>query len=403
MKALLNALEVGRGCVRADTLLALAALLLTGCNGTGAGYLPAVSPPESQPATSGGGEEPEGCSLEEIEETMTARLSAQPTDADFTYLIERADGRRFEFSRGSSTTDTSYESASTAKWVTATIILTLVDRGYLKLTDRPQDRIAGWPIRPEDPLYSMTLAQLLSFTSGLNDEPACLALAGANFETCAKTAASLNSGRGIIPGRQFYYSASHLQVAGLMAIKARGVASWQEIFSEFQARTSLLAGSRYDIPSATNPQLAGGLRWTGMEYLAFLRAYEKGLILSASLRGQALSDQTINATMAFSPAYEALGEAWHYGFGLWHECRDSEFTCAPGARVSSGGSYGAYPFIDRENGYLGILARQGEAKTFSKGLELERAVRADAEAWAACQPTGHAILSGSIRAEAKEN
>lgn len=389
-------------CVLTDTVPALCALLLAGCNASGGGYLPALAPAGDGAGTPPA-EAPSDCSLEEIEETMTARLSVVSTDADFTYLLERGDGRRFSYSRGASTARTPYESASTSKWVTATIILTLVDRGYLKLTDRPQDHIAAWPIRPEDPLYSMTLAQLLSFTSGLNDEPACLNFPGSSFETCAKSAATVNSGSGVIPGRQFYYSASHLQVAGLMAIRARGVASWQDVFREFQARTGLFPGGRYDLPSAANPRLGGGMHWSGEDYLAFLRAFEDGALLSPGLRAQALQDQTLNAQLEFSPAFEGLGEDWHYGFGFWHECGDSKYSCAPGSRVSSPGAYGAYPFIDRAKGYLGIVARQGELKTFPNGVELERSVRQDAEAWAACRPASHAILSQTRTPMAKEN
>jgi hypothetical protein len=43
------------------------------------------------------------------------------------------------------------------KLISAVIIMRLVEQGYLKLSDRPQDVIATWPIVSGDPLFHMTL------------------------------------------------------------------------------------------------------------------------------------------------------------------------------------------------------------------------------------------------------
>ena len=93
---------------------------------------------------------------------------------------------------------------------------------------------------------------------------------------------------------------------------------------------------------------------------------------------------TAAAAMVYSPAVAGLGEDWHYGFGLWHECQSATYNCAAGSRISSPGAYGAYPFWDRSKGYFGIVARQGTLGTFPNGVAIERAVRPKAEEWAAC-------------------
>lgn len=339
---------------------------------------------------SGGSSEPGSsmtpCSVTEVEADMTAILSqATVSEVDFSFAVERPDGRRYTFNRGASTLQSAYESASTSKMVTAVIILRLVEQGYLSLSDKPQDYIAGWPIGSGDSLYDMTLAQLLSFTSGLEVEPLCLNLGLANFESCVTTIANNNAGRGITPGQEFYYASTHLQVAGLMAIRARGVTGWQDIFAEFKTQTGLFASAAYDLPSATNPRLAGGMHWTGEEYLAFLHALSHGTLLNANSMAQLLLDHTASATMVYSPALNNYGEDWHYGFGLWHECQSAMFNCTAGTRVSSPGAYGAYPFWDRSIGYIGIVSRQGALGTSSKGVAIERAVRYDVEQWLACQ------------------
>jgi len=324
------------------------------------------------------------CSTTQLEADMDAVLALTASEVDFSFALERQDGRRYNFNRGTSTLQTSYESASTSKMVTAVIVLRLVEHGYLNLTDRPQDWIGGWPIGSGDSLYSLTLAQLLSFTSGLTDGPLCLDIGAANFETCVTNIATANAGNGITPGQEFYYSNAHLQVAGLMAIKARGVTTWQDVFAEFKTQTGLFATATYDLPSATNPRLAGGMHWTGDEYMAFLKALRDGALLNAASLSDLLADHTAAATIVYSPTVVGLGEDWHYGFGLWHECQSATYNCSAGSRVSSPGAYGAYPYWDRSKNYFGIVARQGALGTFTNGVAIERAVRPTAEAWAAC-------------------
>lgn len=349
------------------TALGTFLLVVTGCKGTS------------------GGSNTTSCSTAELESEMTSLLNSAISEVDFSYSIQRNDGRTYTYNRGASTLSTSYESASTSKLVTAVIILRLVEQGELALSDRPQDYITGWPITNGDPLYSMTLADLLSFRSGLVDEHLCLNSGIANFTTCAKNVASANTGGSINPGDSFYYSGAHLQVAGLMAMVASGKSSWQEVFTQFKTETGLFATSAYDLPSSTNPRLAGGMHWTAEEYLAFLNALKNGSLLNSASMTKLLADQTASATISYSPTIESLNEDWHYGFGLWHECQSPTFNCTAGVRVSSPGAYGAYPFWDRNLSYIGIVARQGSLGTYPKGIALERVARSTAEAWAVCR------------------
>ena len=90
------------------------------------------------------------------------------------------------------------------KLVAAVFIMRLVERGYLDLNDRPQDWIATWPIASEDALYPITLAQLMSFTSGLTVEPPCRTDANSDLGTCVISIANSNTGNGIVPGSRFF-------------------------------------------------------------------------------------------------------------------------------------------------------------------------------------------------------
>ena len=79
-----------------------------------------------------------GAQLAWLEQAMNATLAVVNTDADFSLVLESFDGRRYHYARGGATPARSYESASTSKWVSAAVILSLVDRGFLSLESRPR-------------------------------------------------------------------------------------------------------------------------------------------------------------------------------------------------------------------------------------------------------------------------
>jgi CubicO group peptidase (beta-lactamase class C family) len=323
----------------------------------------------------------------DVEARMRATLDAAATNpaittvADFTVLFEAADGRRFTHSHGSSTPTTRNESASTSKWVTAAVLLDLVDRGELTFATTAHDQITFWQET------TVTLRDLLSFTSGFSDEPLCINGPNADFATCVQTIYNNNAATAAPAGSEFHYASTHMQVAGLMAINATGLASWTAVFDAWRTRTQLFATGAYDLPSATNPRLAGGMHWTGEEYLQFLRALYHGTLLSPASREAMLANQRGTATVGYSPTIPgALGEDWSYGLGNWLECSTAKtvgsFDCGAGHRNSSPGAYGAYPFIDFDHSYFGILARQGGIGTYPEGIRLFRTVEADAAIWA---------------------
>ncbi len=222
---------------------------------------------------------------------------------------------------------------------------------------------------------------MLSFTSGLANDPICINLPGFNFETCIGSIVNKNS-NSKTPGEEFYYSSSHLQVAGLMAVNASELSSWLEVFEQFKAKTGLFPNANYDLPSSQNPRLAGGMHWNATEYLGFLEALYKKEILNSELIDQMMSDQISHATIGYSPALNGIDEDWHYGYGTWIECHSNPNNCTQTERISSPGAYGAYPFIDYKNKYYGILAREGTPGTFTKGYELFESVSLKLEEWA---------------------
>ena len=271
-----------------------------------------------------------------------------------------------------------YRSASASKWVATTVILDLVKEGKLSLDDHPQKYIKKWPKRGN--LAKITLRQLLSFTSGLNKKPMCLNFGFGNFERCTNRIPKKN--RNSNPaGSGFYYGASHLQVAGLMAVKASGYNSWQKLFNAFKNKTHLFATSEFDLPSKRNPRLSAGMHFNAQEYLAFLEALYHQRILNPTLIYEMTHDQIRNANIERSPAKQGINEDWHYGLGTWIECHKVQNNCTQTTKVSSPGAFGAYPFIDYEHEYYGILSREGRLGTFVNGYKIFEKVSKDLEKW----------------------
>jgi len=323
-------------------------------------------------------EEPD--STETIEQQLHTELNLVDTDTDFTLFVESDNGTQFIHSRGASTATTFYRSASTSKMVTASVILRLVEQGILSLDDHPQDYLDFWPATGNH--AAIELRNLLSFTSGLNEEALCLNLPNADFTGCVETILD-NNPTISPPGNEFYYASSHLQVAGLMAIHASGMSNWTQVFDNFKLETQLFTNAAYDLPSASNPRLAGGMHWQATEYLEFLSALYHQQLLSPVLIEAMTSDQIGNATSTYSPVAEwPLAPDWHYGFGLWLECNSVPFDCSTITRVSSAGTYGSYPFIDFEQQYFGIIAREGALGTGFKGYQVWSDVENELIQWA---------------------
>ena len=329
------------------------------------------------------------CSADELaslEQSMAAMLDAAAvrpsvtTDPDFTVMIETADGRRFTHSHGTSTPATRYESASTSKWVTAVVILDLVDQGLLSLDTKAHDKL---------PVYwtetQVDLRDLLSFRSGFTTEPACVNLAGADFDTCVRSIYMMNP-TPKASGTEFDYGSAHLQIAGAMAIAAAQRPGWAQLFAAWKTKTGMFPTGVYDVPSITNPRIASGMHWTGEEYLAFLRALSQGKLLKSATMAELLGNQRESATVGYSPIWDEIHEDWAYALGNWVECPTAKtqggYNCAGVHRNSSTGAFGAHPFIDADHKYFGLVARQGSLMSAGEGIAIFREIETVAANWA---------------------
>jgi hypothetical protein len=120
--------------------------------------------------------------------------------------------------------------------------------------------------------------------------------------------------------------------------------------------------------------------------MGFLRALYHGDLLAPATATQFYADQRGTATVVYSPVWDAIGEDWSYGLGNWVECPDATtlggFDCTGQHRNSSAGAYGAYPFVDFDHDYFGLVARQGSLMSAKEGIAIFRAIEDVATRWA---------------------
>ena len=258
---------------------------------------------------------------------------------------------------------------SAAKWVSATVLLRLVDQGVLSL-DEKMSRV----LKDRDGNYwsgdmgNITLRRLLSMTSGIYGEDlnllkrsdlSSISLEEAVYRIYDSQHDAITTRT---PGSYFFYGSTHFRIAARYAEVKTGK-SWAQIYSE-QLRAPLGWSSRsvYD-DNATNPDPAYGLEMTGKEYMQFVLLQLRGglngttRLLSESILAEQRTDQFWDTTSILFSPYALMGKTYHYGLGVWIDSTDTD----PGVianQVSSAGVYGWIPWINYTSNYAAVIMTQ---------------------------------------------
>ena len=357
--------------------VALAALLLSGCGGGSGGSspppvsLPGPTPtpaptpaPTATPAPTGTIAMP----------AVTAAANASITPNLYIIVGTRA-GVVYRYEKGSFPPTSTFAIASASKLVASLTIQRLVDRGVMRLDDNPQRYLTYWTSNAADQRSRVTLAHLLSFTSGFNTDDTtagCIADGTTTTALCAR--ALYEAGPTSAPGAAFAYGPAHMQIAASMAEAATGK-SWAVLVRDELATPLALTTTFYASPSASNPRISGG----GVSSIEDYAKLMAGLLDATLIRDPVAfrQNRTIGLPIINQPDNAVSNGQWHYALGAWRECDDIPFSarCSSQNILSSPGAFGWTPWVDFDRGYWAIIGMQQGFGGSNESVRLEQQIQ----------------------------
>lgn len=236
--------------------------------------------------------------------------------------------------------------ASSSKWISASVIMSVVEEGKLSLDDPISKYLPNFT----DKKGKITLRQLLSHTSGLPGNHRCLASDSMTLAECVDQISRVNLQSD--PGTEFRYGGVSFQVAGRIA-EVASRKSWNTLFEEKIKNPLNMTNTSYG--QTQNPRIAGGASSTVQDYVNLLQMHlNNGVfngkqVLSAATVEEMQRDQTGDAPIVFTPQPDNR----RYGLGEW---RDRVTANGKAVQLSSQGAFGFSPWIDRERNLVGVFS-----------------------------------------------
>jgi CubicO group peptidase (beta-lactamase class C family) len=255
--------------------------------------------------------------------------------------------------------------ASAAKWLSAGAVLAVIDRGDLQLDTKVS---AFYPSTPH-PLADVTLAQLISHTSGMPGWHPCLDVTEGTLDMCVQDMLDLDLL--FPPGTGFLYGGPAFSLAGAMAQRATGKL-WYEIFAEVMATPLGLTSTTY---REENPTLSEGFVTSSLEDYGRFAAmmlddgvWEGKRVLSHEMVLAMRTNWAEGTTPFYSPT-----ETASYGLGAWVGSLDEDGYART---LTSPGAQGFYPLVDYDRRMVVVFAVEDNIQRIGDGLtEILRAIR----------------------------
>ncbi len=229
--------------------------------------------------------------------------------------------------------------ASATKWLSAAVLMSLVDDDLVSLDDKVGTYIPSFI----GSKANITLRQCFSHTSGLAEDDPSLSN---RFITLAQAVENISLTPLIAtPGTAFAYGGVSMHVAGRVCEIAGGK-PWATLFQERIATPLGLTDTHYYAFGITlNPRIAGGARSSLGDYMKFLEMLRNGgmhgntQVLTAQSVAEMFRDQTSGLTVIATPHPNGAP----YGIGTWLDQQDGQ---GRPLLVSGAGAFGFTGWID---------------------------------------------------------
>ena len=248
--------------------------------------------------------------------------------------------------------------ASASKWLTAGLVMTLVDQGRLSL-DTPVNSYAP---SLGATVGAVTMRQLLSHTHGLGDVDGCLLTPATPPEVAACDQQVAATTKAVAPpGTRFSYGPAGPTLAGRVVELLTGQ-PFEDAFRTRIAQPLGITDTTFTHDSggrstATAPDPAAGVRSSADDYLKFVQMLALGgtaggrTVLSPVSAAAMLRLETASARFKDDPVAADL-DSIGYGLGAWVESARPDGTAE---LIDGSGAYGAYPWIDTARGVYGMV------------------------------------------------
>lgn len=321
-----------------------------------------------------------GTTCRSVDECYLSFAAGAANFSGSSLQIYKRDGTNLYTKHVGALTHTTYGPIfSASKWMTAAVILAVIEDGGIA-SPFDLNLTTGTALGWTGTKGTITMRQLLSFTSGLREanrtsgSNACISELPTGASTAQKNAcieSIRTSTADDTPGASFVYNSNHMAVAQRIA-EIRTGQTWQQLFVTYLAGPTKLG---FDTTQALwyanireqsgDGSLAGayGLRLTAEEYMRFNLmllndgVYNGNTILSSASVSALLQDQYESNTQIVYSQFAAFGYRWQYGLGNWRQCNTPSniSLCDLEVQNHSFGANGFYPWVDRARGYAAVV------------------------------------------------
>lgn len=240
--------------------------------------------------------------------------------------------------------------ASSSKWLTAALVMILVQEGKISLDDKVSDFIPAFAKYGKN---YITIRHCLSHYTGIEENGKKLfnrdKFTTLEEEVNAIAAKEIQSN----PGTEFRYSGFGLNIAGrvleVVTKKKFDMLAQQKLFRPLGMRNTTFSN-----PDGSAPNPSGGARSTADDYMKFLamllhNGKHNGVqILSEESVKELRTVQTTPAAIKHAPK---TAEGFSYAMGAW-SLSDEEKQATV---LASPGLFGTWPLIDWEKGYAYLV------------------------------------------------
>lgn len=272
---------------------------------------------------------------------------------DFVVLVYKDGKIIYSKTQGEFTPKTQAPIASCSKWLTAALMMVMVDEGKISLDDNVSKYL---PIFSKYSKGYITIRHCLSHLVGIESDPIKLSsiLKRNKYSSLEEEVDYFASKKEIVanPGLEFRYSNIGLNIAGRV-IEVATKKGFEQLMQEKILRPLQMRNTSFSSLFAINP--SGGAVSTANDYMNFLSMLlNKGMYNGKRI----LSEQSIEAmqktqtTAAMIKHAPKIATGYNYGLGEWILETDEQGNSTV---VASPGLFGTWPMIDKCRGYAVVF------------------------------------------------